>query len=210
MSISVGKRPHEFPSRGRSRPARDQLKSRRAGKSLSRALLIALLPISLLLVACGGDDGSGGSSPTGPGSAIIFTLDRAAGSPAISMQTISGSMPSVLQLEIVVIDLPSFQALNFELAYPIELLRYDGFERGAILGADGRVFAGAATSAVTFEIQRSTPGPVSGTGVLVTVTFSAVGEGQGRLDFVDPVAEDPSGLGIPGIDWIGGTVRVIL
>ncbi len=163
---------------------------------------------ALLLAACGGD-GDGGS-PIAPGPSIFFTPDRAAGAGSISMRAGAGTTASVLQLEIVATDLLNVQAVDFVLVYPDPLLRFDNFERGDFLGAGAQVIVGGGVSARSFQILRTAPSAASGSGTIITLTFTAAGDGQGRFDFVDPVAEDLFGLDISGLDWIGGAVRVVI
>jgi hypothetical protein len=163
--------------------------------------------MALALAACGGASSGGGGGPTAPGPAIIFTPDRAAGANSISMHSGAGTSGSVLELEIVATDVLNVKAVDFVLAYPADRLRFDGFERGDFIGAGAQVIV---TAGPTFQILRTAPSAASGTGTIIKLTFTAVGAGQGRFDFLDPVAEDLFGLEIPGIDWIGGTVRVVL
>ena len=180
------------------------------GNRRQQAVWGILLVVPLGIMACGGSSsGGGGGLPTEPGPSVFFTPDRAATSPSISMRG-GGSTPAVLQLEIFATDMPNFQAVDFVLVYPVELLRYEGFERGELIGAGAQVITDAANSAVAFQVLRTAPSAASGTGIILSITFSAIGDGQGRFDFVDPVAEDPFGLDISGIDWIAGTVRVTL
>lgn len=170
----------------------------------------ALAVLGALLAACGGSGDGGGGGPTAPMPAIVFTPDRAAGANSVSMRAGAGSTASVLQLEIVATELPAFQAVDFTLLYPANLLRLDGFERGELIGAGAQVITGGGAGALTFQLLRTASSPASGSGRILTLTFTAVGGGAGRFDFSDPVAEDPFGLEIAGIDWIGGTVRVVL
>ena len=172
-------------------------------------LTIALLGLGL--AACTGSDSGGGDSPTGPSPAIIFTPDRTAGANSIAMRAGAGSTDTVLQLEIFATQVTNLQALDFVLLVPNSLLRFDNFERGEFIGAGAQVLiAGGASNAVTFQILRTAPSAATGSGRILTLTFTAVGAGSGRFDFMEPSAEDPFGLVIPGIDWIGGVVQVVL
>ena len=164
--------------------------------------------VVLALAACSGD--GDGTPPTGPSRAIIFTPDRAAGGNSISMRAGAGSTPSVLQLEIFATEVVNLQAVEFVLLNPNDLLRFDGFERGELMGAGAQVIVGGGGNALAFDVIRIAPNAASGSGRILILTFSAIGEGRGRFDFVDPLAEDPFGLEIQGIDWIGGAVQVIL
>lgn len=171
---------------------------------------VALLAI-LWLAACGGRiSGGGGTPPTGPLPTIVFTPDRAAGSNSVTMRSGAGSTASVLQLEIFATEVLNVQAVDFVLLFPNELLRFDSFERGELIGAGAQVIVGGGGNALSFQLLRTAATAASGSGRILTITLTATGAGDGRLDFLDPVAEDPLGLEIAGIDWIGGTVRVVL
>lgn len=176
-----------------------------------RRLIPAALAV-LVLAACnsgGGDGGGGPTPPTAPGPAIVFTPDRSAGSNSISMRVGDGSTATVLQLEIFATEVLNVQLVEFVLLNPNSRLRFDGFTRGEFIGAGAQVIVGGGGNALSFEVLRVAPSAASGSGRILTLTFSAVAAGNGRFDFVDPVAEDPFGLEIPGIDWIGGAVQVI-
>ncbi len=168
-----------------------------------------LLALALLLAACGGSTDSGGGSPTAPGPSIVFTPDRAAGSGSISMRSGAGSTASVLQLEILATEVLNVQAVEFLLLYPGGLLQFDGFTRGDFLGAGAQVIAGGGGGNLSFDALRI-GGAASGSGTILSLTFTVVTGGTGSFNFVDPLAEDPFGLEIEGIDWIGGTVRVVI
>lgn len=126
------------------------------------------------------------------------------------MRSGGGSQGAVLQLEIAANEMLNVQAVDFVLTFPANLLRYDGFTRGDFLGAGAQLIPGGGGSALSFDILRTAPSPASGSGVIITLNFTAVGAGTGRIDFVDPVAEDAFGLDVPGVDWIGSAVRVVL
>ncbi len=180
------------------------------GRCFRAGLAMALLG-ALSLSACSGSEEGGGGSPTGPSPAILFTPDRGAGPVSIAMRMGAGSTASVLRLEIFATEVTNLQAVDFVLLVPNSLLRFDNFERGDFIGAAAQVLiAGGGSNAVTFQILRTAPSAATGTGLILTLTFTAVGAGSGRFDFLDPVAEDPFGLVIPGIDWIGGAVQVVL
>ncbi len=164
----------------------------------------------LLLSACGGDGGTGGGSPTAPGPSIVFTPDRAAGDNSISLRAGAGSSGSVLRLEVFATEVLNVQAVEFVLLYPDARLRFDGFTRGDFLGASAQVITGGGSNTLSFDVLRIAPSAASGSGVILTLTFSAIASGSGSFSFIDPVAEDPFGLEIQGIDWIGGSVQVIL
>ncbi len=142
---------------------------------------------------------------------IVFTPDRAAPAGSISMRAGAGTTASVLELEIAVADLVNVQTVDFVLAYPGDLLRLDGFRPGPFLGPGVSVILQqTGTGSTTVLTTRADPSGATGSGVVLTLVFAATSSGDGRLDFVDPEAADPFGLEIPGVEWIGGSVRVVL
>lgn len=173
-------------------------------------ILEAIVVLGALLAGCGGTSEGGGSPPTGPSPAIVFSPDRAAGANSVSLRSGAGSTASVLRLEVFATEVANVQAVDFVLLYPADLLRFDSFERGELMGAGAQVIVGGGVSALSFQVQRTAPSAASGSGSILILSFTAVAAGSGRFDFSEPVAEDPFGLEIPGIDWIGGAVRVVL
>ncbi|MEM7584552.1 MAG: cohesin domain-containing protein [Acidobacteriota bacterium] len=178
---------------------------------------LGALTISLLFAAtgalagCDSGGGSGGSTPpTAPSPAIIVTPDGGGSPPRFGIRSGSGSTSDLLQLEIFAAEIVQVQAIDFNLTVPNTLLRLDNFERGELIGAGAQVILqNGGSSAPSFEILRTAPSGATGSGIVLTLTFAAIGAGNGRFDFIDPVAEDPLGLEIPNVDWIGAAVQVI-
>ncbi len=167
--------------------------------------------VALILGGCQGDGSSTSGGPTAPSPMIVFTPDRAAGSGSVAMRAGPGSTASVLELEIAATELVNVQTVDFVLAYPGALLRFDGFRPGSFLGADASlILEQASADSLTVTMTRIDPSGATGSGVVLTLVFTNAAGGDGRLDFVAPEAGDPFGLEIPGLDWIGGTVRVVL
>ena len=172
--------------------------------------LVPWLLAALALWGCEGSSSTAGG-PTAPSPMIVFIPDRAAGGGSVSMRAGGGSTASVLELEIVATDLVNVQTMDFVLAYPGDLLRFDGFRTGPFLGAGvSAILEPVAAGSLNVLMTRLDPSGASGSGVVLTVILSAAGSGEGRLDFVAPEAADPFGLEISDVDWIGGAVRVVL
>jgi hypothetical protein len=90
------------------------------------------------------------------------------------------------------------------------VLQYVRATQGALL-AGGTLQV--AQSAGTLVVGLSNLGPVpgaTGSGVLMTFEFRAVGAGQGSLTFSRNVAVDSAGQSLNGLSWGTGTVRVTL
>ncbi len=174
------------------------------------ALVIAATS-ALSLTACeGSSSGGGGTPPTGPSPIIIVTPDSGGTTPSFGVRAGAGTTASILQLEIFATEVVNVQAVDFIFTLPNTLLRLDSFERGELIGAGAQVLVqNGGSNAPTFQILRN-GSAVTGTGVILTLNFSAIGAGNGRFDFVDPEAEDPLGLVIPNVNFIGAAVQVVL
>ncbi len=166
--------------------------------------------------ACGGGGGGGGgpSTPTPPQASIELTVQGAV-APAVRLARGAGSGPTTLALEIRADSLQSLYGLAFDLTYPSGLLRYDGFAEGGFLDGDGastslqvaRVEAGRL---VVGHSRLGDVGTTTGSGLLLTLRFTAVGAGTGSIAFSRNRAFDAEGEEIPGVSWAGATVRTVL
>ncbi len=179
-----------------------------------RVLTFSLLISATSLMGLAGCDNGGGggtSTPTGPSPAIVVTPDRGGVVPYFGVRAGAGSTASILQLEIFATEVINVQAIDFNLALPNTLLRLDSFERGELIGAGAQVILqNGGSNAPSFQILRTAPSAITGSGVILTLTFTAVGAGSGRFGFIDPEAEDPFGLVIPNVQWIGAAAQVVL
>jgi hypothetical protein len=98
-------------------------------------------------------------------------------------------------VDIVIRDAVSLGAFQFTLAYPPDLVAYDGFEIGPFLGSTGRpvtTFPPIVQSdrvTLVAASQRGAPGP-SGSGTLATLHFQAVGAGSGWLALSEVLVSD--------------------
>ena len=152
---------------------------------------------------------SGGGSPTAPVSPVTtggvsFSPEIANGDAIALRGSASGS---TLEVEVYATGVEDLYGLGFELLFPADLLRYEGHDRGVLPGleateaAAGRILVGATHL-----------GPVaglSGGGAIVFVRFTAIANGNGRLDFSGEEALDSFGDRL-GLNWHGGTVSIDL
>lgn len=173
--------------------------NRETRRSVLRFVALGLL---LLLNGCDG----GGDSPTEPQSGILFTPDSSAGSNSVILRKVGGTS-TTLELEIFATELNDVQSLLIGLTYPTDLLQFNGHVQGEFLNPSIPVVL-TVFDTVLITQTRLSPGGVSGSGRIGTLTFSALAEGTGRIDFFDPQALDPDGQEIAGVDWIGGGVQV--
>lgn len=178
-------------------------------RTADRLLRAATAAGVVLVMACSGES-AGPGGPTGPSPIIVYTPDRPAGAGSIALRAGPGTTATVLDLEVVATGITNAQAVDFALLYPPALLRLDGAVQGEFLGPGTTlVVQGMGGGATLFLLTRGDPGGVSGDGVVMRASFAALAAGVGRIDFSDQEIQDPFGLEIPGVEWIGGTVQVV-
>lgn len=172
--------------------------------------------VSLWSLACGGG-GSGGSptaptpTPTPPPSqpSLVFTPTGGGGS-GITLAAGAASTATTLFLEVRANQVSDLYGVAFDLSYPSNLLQYVRTTQGPFLAGGSLQIAPSAGNLV---VGLSNLGPVpgaSGSGVLMTLEFRAVGAGQGAIGFSRNVAANSGGQSINGLSWGTGTVRVTL
>ena len=179
-------------------------------KSLRLPLLL-LLVATLLTFACSSSDGAGdggGDSPTEPVPGVLFLPDTGPVGPTITFRDGGGDV-NTLRLEVFASEIEDLQGVEFGFTLPTELLRFDTIEQGDFLGGASLVIDGSGGTQTVFN-TRIQPGGATGSGVILTLVFTAVGpQGNGRIDFLDPAAFDSNDLEMMQVDWIGGEVRVV-
>ena len=175
-----------------------------------RTILAAVLP---LVLACGG--GGGGGSPTEPTPSptpqpqpsITFT-PQTPGPSGISLVSSAASNATTLILEVRATSVSDLYGIAFDLTYPANLLQHVRSTQGPMLA--GGTFQGSVTAG-RLVMGLSNLGPVpgaSGSGVLMTLEFRAVGAGEGTFTVSKNQAVDSQGQAIAGLTWSAGTVRV--
>jgi hypothetical protein len=174
----------------------------------SPILAVALL----LLLACGG--GGGGGSPTEPTPtptptqpSVTFT-PQSPGPSGILLASGSGTNATTLILEVRATSVSDLYGVAFDLTYPANLLQHVRSTQGPMLA--GGTFQGSVSNG-RLVVGLSNLGPVpgsSGSGVLLTFEFRAIGAGEGTFTFSKNQAVDSQGQAIAGLTWSAGTVRV--
>ena len=178
--------------------------------------LTALLALAMLAPACGGG-GGGGGGPTGPPPVvprITFTPTGGSAMNGVTLASGAGSTATNLVLEVRANQVSDLYGLSFDLAYPQGLLRYDGATEGTFLSQGGAstsllINSGTAGNLVVGLSRLGAVDGVGGTGVLLTLRFTAVGAGTGTFGFSRNSAVDSAGAGLV-LTWGGGNVEVVL
>jgi len=175
------------------------------------ALLFLLLP--LLLAACGG--GGGGSGPTAPPpptAGIVFTPSGAAGANTLFLASGAATTATTLVLEVRASQVTDLYGVAFNLTYPGTQLQFVRATAGPLLG-NGAVQAVVSSPPGTLIVGGTHLGSVpgaNGSGVVMTLEFTAVAAGSGSFAFSRNSALDSSGRPIAGAAWLAGSVSVTL
>lgn len=180
-----------------------------AYRATTRMVLVLALAAA---IACGGGGGGGGGGPTAPQPGVTFTPSGVS-APAVRLLPGGGS-GNVLELQVRADALPAVYGVAFDLAFPSNLLRFDGFTEGGFLGQNG-----AQTSlqvaenpsgrlVVGYTRLGSDAGLVGGSGTMMTLRFTAIGPGGGNFTFSENRLVDDRADEIRGPAWGGGSVQV--
>ena len=189
--------------------------SRRAAQALR---VLVCMPITLLAAvsfACSGGGGGGGGGPTNPGGGpLMASLQSSAPvSNGIALQAGAAASVSQLEIEVVATEVVDLYGIAFDLSYPAAALRFDGVSEGVFLSDQGTstsIQTSASGSTIIVGLTRL--GAVSGrtgTGVLMTLRFTATAVGSGALTFSNQQAIDGLGSSVRGLSWSGGTATVV-
>lgn len=187
--------------------------------STAAALLLALFWV-FGISACGGGGGGGGSPPPPPppmmpNAGITYTPGSAPAQESITLVQ-AAVTTTTLTLEVRAVNVEDLYGISFDLSYPSGLLRLDASTEGSWLSADGTVQTSFLTNdsqAGTLVVGLSRLGNVAGrtgSGSLLTLTFSAVGTGNGAFGFSNNDFFDRDGVSVSGISWAGGSAQVQL
>lgn len=175
---------------------------------------LAAVLLLLTLVACGGGGGGGGGGPTAPPPppqpAIVFTSTGTSSPNSVSLASGSGSSATTLFLEVRATSVTDLYGVAFDLRYPNTVLQFVRSTPGPLMeaGSVQAVVAGEGNLVVGATRLGEVPG-VTGSGVLMTLEFTALVAGDGTFSFARNSALDPDARTLPGVTWAAGTVRVI-
>ncbi|MGB6361422.1 MAG: hypothetical protein WBG64_02010, partial [Thermoanaerobaculia bacterium] len=177
----------------------------------------------VISAGCGGGGGGGGGGgtpptqplpPTGPG--INFSPAGSPGTNAVYLAQAGSSEPNILTLEIRANQVNNLYGVGFDLIFPNNLLQWSSgtTREGQFLSANGTVLTELLISnqpANTLVIGHSRLGAVAGvggTGLLFSLRFVGVSDGQGSFQIQNGAGFDSQGNQIPGFVFLGGTVSV--
>ncbi len=190
--------------------------SRRAARSWVRLVAAPALGL-FLLVACGGG-GGGPTNPTPPPTQreITYTSDSASVANTVSLVQTSSTSSSQLTLDLVATDIDGLYGVAFDLMYPASILSFTGAEeRLHLSGPEGEIettlqVADDGGTLIVGLSRLGQVGGVGGTGVLLTLTFTATATGNGSLVFDRESAVDSRGANLAEVSFIGGRLRIQL
>jgi hypothetical protein len=189
--------------------------SKRASVTTGLLLLAALAVASLLSqVACGGGGGGGGPTqptptPT-PVASIVFSPAGVPASNAVFLSSSTASTATTLVLEVRASQVNDLYGVAFDLTYPSAQLTFSRVTAGPLLGASGSVQA-AVSAPGTLVVGGSHLGAVpgaNGSGVVLTLEFTAAAAGTGSFAFARNSAFNSSGQTLAGTSWLAGSVQV--
>ncbi len=166
----------------------------------------------LALAACGGGGGGGPTNPPPPTPQIVFTPASPNPANAVALSAGTGTDANNLLLDVRAATVQGLYGVSFDLRVP-SLLTFTGRTQGMFLSADGVQTA--------FQVTQSPPGNlvvgltrlgtasgVDGSGVLMTLQFSASTAGTGAFEFANGAAFDAAGRRL-GTTFVAGSVQVI-
>ena len=133
---------------------------------------------------------------------------------SLAWRSSSQSTPDNLQVDLVATQVRDLYGVSFDLVFPSNFVRYEEIvEHPSFAGDAGTQTSLLASQAsggvVVVGLSRIGESPgFSGTGVLMTASFTPLTPGLGALAFENQLASDSAGIPQDLIAWFGGTVRV--
>lgn len=180
-----------------------------------RRRILLLLPFFAVAAACGGGGGGGGSPteppPPPPTPGITVTADSAPAQNAITLVSGTGTTVDTLVLEVRATGVQDLYGVGFDLTYPNTLLHFEGATPGFLNDGQQVSFNMVETASGTLVVGYSRLGAVagaSGSGVLLTLRFTATAAGTGRFAFAQNVAFNSRGESL-ALTWPGSAVSIV-
>jgi hypothetical protein len=179
------------------------------------ALLVAMAVA--LVVACGGGGGGGGGPteptppppPPPPPPGIVFTAQGTPGANTLFLASGAATTSTTLVLELRASQVTNLYGVAFDLTYPNTQLQFVRVTPGPLLsgGAAQAAAAGTGTLIVGGTRLGNVPG-ATGSGVVLTLEFTAVAAGTGSFAFARNSALNSEGDAVTGVAWLAGSVQV--
>jgi hypothetical protein len=141
----------------------------------------------------------------------VFTPQGTPPANSVYLAVGTGTTASTLILELRANQVTDLYGVAYDLAYPATQLQFTRVTAGPLLG-NGAVQAAASSSPGTLIIGGTHLGATagaSGSGVVMTIEFTALTSGQGSFAFARNSALSSTGATIPGLTWLGGSVTVV-
>ena len=177
-----------------------------------RAFLLLLAVLALLALACGGGGSPTSPTPTPtPTPGIVFTPQGAPGSNALFLAAGVATTATTLILEVRASQVTDLYGVAFNLTYPSAQLQFSRATAGALLGGGSGSVQAVVSTPGTLVVGGSHLGAVpgaNGSGVVLTLEFTATAAGQGNLAFALNSAFNSSGQTEGGVSWLAGSVQV--
>jgi hypothetical protein len=181
---------------------------------LKSSVAVLLAALSLLALACGGGGGGSPTAPTPtptPVASIVFTPQGAPGSNTVFLAQGAATTATTLILEVRASQVTDLYGVAFNLTYPSAQLQFASATAGALLGGDSGSAQAVVSTPGTLVVGGSHLGAVpgaNGSGVVLTLVFTATAAGQGSFAFALNSAFNSAGHTQGGISWLAGTVQV--
>lgn len=166
----------------------------------------------IAFAACGGGGGGGPTNPPPPTPQILFSPASPNPTNAVSLATGVGTDANNLFLDVRATSVTDFYGVSFDLRVPT-LLRFTGRTQGTFLSAGGvqtsfQVTESPAGNLVVGLTRLGGADGVDGSGVLMTLQFSASTAGTGAFEFANGAVFGPAGQRLD-TSFSAGSVQVV-
>ena len=166
----------------------------------------------IAVAACGGGGGGGPTNPPPPTPQILFSPASPNPTNAVSLATGVGTDANNLFLDVRATSVTNLYGVSFDLRVPT-LLRFTGRTQGTFLSAGGvqtsfQVTESPAGNLVVGLTRLGGADGVDGSGVLMTLQFSASTAGTGAFEFANGAVFGPAGQRLD-TSFSAGSVQVV-
>ena len=189
-------------------------------KGALRRILPSLLLVLIvaMALACGGGGGGGGGGPTEPTPqptptptppGFVFTAQGTPGANTLFLANGAATTANTLVLELRASQVTDLYGVAFDLTYPNAQLQFVRVTPGPLLanGAAQAALSGANTLIVGGSRLGNVAG-ANGSGVVLTMEFTALAAGTGSFAYARNSALDSDGDTVAGVAWLAGSVQV--